>query len=343
MSRHNMLTSNEDDDNDGNVTQPARSQLSLDLDVKRVRPIIQQYESGRGKLSTGSAMPASHNIVPSLGLHMLQTGGSPSNNGAAVEARKQGVSRPTQKQLQDSCYAAPKPSAENKITDMKEEIGTLLAPPLEKSEISTKKGETPASSKAAKTLIVLLLLLLQLLLIYSVYINSLSEKSTVSSSIKVQLKNGMAILASCQHALASVASLITKKRLLPFEQLQKRLGLGRSLLSKMNDPLGAYVACSSVTGAVIHHHQKGSITTITDCGGLKSSVLSCLAYLGEDENRLLADALLCMGEAKLALFSPAAVSSLILGNLEARKAELLNAKEALESSVSISRGTSKNE
>ena len=53
-----------------------------------------------------------------------------------------------------------------------------------------------------------------------------------------------------------------------------------------------------------------------------------MAVLNEDENRVLLKALICMGEAKLALFSSP------FGSLDIRNAHLMDAKDSFEAGVS---------
>jgi hypothetical protein len=333
--------SGDDDDNNAYaISYPARNQLSLDLDVKRVRPILEKYELIRPNVTSSKETkisPPAEEIVPSLGLHMLQTGSQPGNESSFEHQAtiQSSVSRPTQKQPSGD-YVQSKSSSET--VDIKEERTNRSLQLEEESEEQTQTnsriGKAKASNKIVKGPIIFVLLLLQLLLIYSVYTNSSSDRAEVIWPIQTPLVGeALKIFASLgQYVVSSFLSVVnSQKKSFPLDQLQKRLQLGQSLLSELNDPLGAHVACSSVTSVVIHNfHDKGNVV-----GSLTSSIFSRLPFLNDDENRLLADALLCMGEAKLALLQPSKVSSLALRNVKAKKIELMHAKEAYEASVSI--------
>eukprot|EP00804_Cyclotella_cryptica_P007995 CCRYP_016007-RC/>CCRYP_016007-RC protein AED:0.07 eAED:0.07 QI:85/1/1/1/1/1/4/164/1225 len=346
-SRNSVSGGGDDDDDSAYaIRNPARNQLYLDLDVKRVRPIIEQYELTRPtvKSSKGNQIsPPAEEIVPSLGLHMLQTGSQPGNNGTVEpQAPISGnVSRPTQKQPTGD-YIQSMSSSET--VDKKEECKggslRLAEQSKDKTETIPTIGKATTSNKVAKCLIILILLTLQLLLIYSVYINSSSDHAEGKSHKTSPLLFGehLQMISSLgQYATSFFASVVdTQKKSFPLDQLKKRLHLGQSLINELNDPLGAHVACSSVTSVVIHHfHEKGKGQSAYHNDSLSSSIFSCLPFLNEEESRLLADALLCMGEAKLALLQPSNISSLALRKAEAKKVELVGAKEAFEASISV--------
>lgn len=344
-SSRNHGSGDDDDSNAYAISYPARNQLSLDLDVKRVRPIIEKYESTRPNLTSSKETkisPPAEAIVPSLGLHMLQTV-SPSGNEGFYEHQATiqcNVSRPTQKQPSGD-YVQSESSSEN--VGIKEgrtnQSLQLEEESEEQTQTNSRIGKANASNKIVKGLIIFVLLLLQLLLVYSMYTHSSSDRAEVIWHIQSPLVGeAIKVFASLgQYVVSSLASVVdSQKKSFPLDHLEKRLHLGQSLLSELNDPAGAHAACSSVTSVVIHHfHDNGNILDANDIGSLTSFIFSRLPYLNDEENRLLADALLCIGEAKLALLQPSKASPLTLRNVEAKKMEIIHAKEAFEASVSI--------
>jgi hypothetical protein len=295
-----------------NHDDDTRNHLSLDLDVKRVRPIINQYESNR------DTSHQSDDIVPSLGLHMLQTGGS-RNGSASDQARQAAVSRSKNQQADD-------------YVDRKGNIREEPSQEENFARIETYEDVKPQHSrKFAKGFIIIILLSLQGTLIYSVYCNRLSDNTKRPNHLSLDRhkKNGY---SSMSHIITSISALFSAKQPLPLVQLQKRLLLGQSLLKELNDPLGAHAACSSVAKSVIRHFDRDAFAS----SSLVSSVMSVLAFLNDQENRLLADALLCMGDAQLVPSSSSGVSALSsVSNVGTKQSELLHATDALEAAVSI--------
>lgn len=312
-----MTTSRNSRTHRSRTDEDVRNQLSLDLDVKRVVPNIH-----RGNNSNDQ-----DEIVPSLGLHMLQTGGNGGNDNSGTK---------TSSQKRESPALSSSDGEKNK-NDGEEYLGDIYDDTVTGQDV---KPQPPR--RRIKTFVVIVLLLLQGILVYSLYTNAPSISlsydrvpqtqrppdydftkeagSTTSVSLGIELRNGLALI---KKKLSSLAASFTTKTDLPLNQLQKRLLLGQSLLNELNDPLGAHAACSSVANAIVDY-----------CGEDTRTALSLsFASLTEVENRLYADSLLCIGNSKLALFSPTALS------IQDRMAQLNDAKDALEAAVSASNST----
>lgn len=128
------------------------------------------------------------------------------------------------------------------------------------------------------------------------------------------------------------------------EQFEKRLELGLTLLRKYDDASGSVAACESAFHYLIQSMDGTSTTTTargateesyslrdTTTDGRRDYLTSRVLLAGRNHNdggRLLSKALLCMGEARLAL------SSSLLGSQDMREMELMKAKESLEAAVS---------
>ena len=263
----------------------------------------------------------SEEIAPSLGLHLLQT-----------QSSRLHV---TPRQIQPSVERFA-PSTVSRVHKKEGEGASILSMEYsnEKMDAFAKKETSHSSKTGVKSFIVILLLLLQGFFVYSVYINKVSENKAEANGMAIvvdQLKHGWTV---CVNLWTFIATSIIPKQPLPLMQLQKRLQLGQSLLNERNDPLGAHVACASVTNVVIHHY--GENTSAIRQEQLSSSILSVIAFLNEDENRLLAHSLLCMGDAKLALVSPSSASAMSWSGVETKHVELVHANDVLEAAVRCS-------
>lgn len=310
MSRNSGSHRSRNDNNDDST----RNHLSLDLDVKRVRPIINQYESNRRN--------EQDEIVPSLGLHMLQSGGGRGNNGgnsgSVVEsAQAQGRSSQKQPSGDYSAFHSTSEADENRKVNVEEEKfrGETFV-----NHVGAFTDDKPRTSRKIAKGVLLFFLGVFIYLVYDQVSHTTKEANLII--LQEQIGNGMTIITTLYEY---IRTFFNTKKPFPLVQLQRRLNLGRSLLNELNDPIGAHVACSSVTNVIIHHFGGNANTA-------SSSFLS--TYLDDAESRLFADALLCMGEAKLALFSRSGTSSMSLSNAEVTLSELLHGRDALEAAVS---------
>jgi hypothetical protein len=248
---------------------------------------------------------------------MLQTGGG--RNGTASDQARQAAGSRSQNQPADD------------YVDRKENIRGASSQDEYHAHIETYEDVKPQPSrKFAKGFIIVILLSLHGTLIYSVYSNMPSDDTKKSNHLswERQLRNG---LSSMPRIIASIAASFSTKQPFPLAHLQKRLLLGQSLLNELNDPIGAHAACSSVANAVIRHFDIDAFAS----SSLSSSVMSVLAFMNDQEHRLLAKALLCMGDAQLVSSPISGASALSVSNADAKNIELMHAKDALEAAVSM--------
>jgi hypothetical protein len=268
--------------------------------VKRVRPIINQYESNRRN--------EQDEIVPSLGLHMLQSGGGRGNNGgnsgSVVEsAQAQGRSSQKQPSGDYSAFHSTSEADEDRKVNVEEEKfrGETFV-----NHVGAFTDDKPRTSRKIAKGVLLFFLGVFIYLVCDQVSHTTKEANLII--LQEQIGNGMTIITTLYEY---IRTFFNTKKPFPLVQLQRRLNLGQSLLNELN---------------VIIHHFGGNANTAS------SSYLS--TYLDDAESRLFADALLCMGEAKLALFSRSGTSSMSLSNAEVTLSELLHARDALEAAVS---------
>ena len=113
-------------------------------------------------------------------------------------------------------------------------------------------------------------------------------------------------------------------------QFEKRLVIGQNLLRKYNDASGSVAACERTLYSVLDSTKEGGSGYYTQQESLSSSSISSfMTSLKVDESILVVQALLCVGEARLALHSSP------LGSDEMRGAQLIQAKDIYEAAVSI--------
>ena len=147
----------------------------------------------------------------------------------------------------------------------------------------------------------------------------------------------MNVLSSIQklskNIISSLPDYLPKRQSdehLPINQFERRLEVGKNLLRKWDDASGSNAACSGVVYAILKTNKGGDINDALDAKDLLSFVSLSVTLLKEDEVRILSEALVCMGEARLALFSASITSS-----RKIKRDQLIYAKEIYVASVSV--------
>ena len=290
-------------------TNPQRgNHLSLDLDVKRIVPSLND-RNGNQRRSDDHRRNSDDVIVPSLGLHMLQTGSG------TVKSRQSGGG------MNVSNSISPEVDRKGDVRgDEDVYLGDVYDDSSNRAQGDKKKPQSRTRS------LFLLLLFVAVLIVSASTILSEDTNSTnnVKLSLDETLQHGYTLL---RKAISFFLTKFNTNKPLPLTQLQKRLQLGQSLLH--NDPLGAFVTCSSVSNAILRHYENNIVSD-----SISSSVMTVVAFLEGGEDRLLAEALLCGGDAKLALFSFGGRSTAGWSDIGVNKSELLRAKDSLEAAVS---------
>ena len=162
---------------------------------------------------------------------------------------------------------------------------------------------------------------------HSVILNNPTfERFAPSDGIAAAKLNVYSFVQEWSKHLPELSLLNKRIEPIPIEQFEKRVEVGQSLLRKYDDASGSTAACGNVVRAILDNRHR--VTREDNARDLVHWISSTMAELNEDENRVLLKALICMGEAKLALFSSP------FGSLDIRNAHLMDAKDSFEAGVS---------
>ena len=131
-------------------------------------------------------------------------------------------------------------------------------------------------------------------------------------------------------SLSSTSSIFSYTKKLPLDQFEKRVEVGNNLLRSYGDATGSEASCQSVLNAITSDSSRGRKDK-NKVGSLHSQVTSLMSVLTASENRVLSQALLCVGEAQLAMFSDSSFGS----STVVKKRQLKKAKESFEASIAI--------
>lgn len=204
------------------------------------------------------------------------------------------------------------------------------------TNIDTTAHTTKGKPSMAIVTLFAIPLTLSLLLLGLPYVDSVINNTSVGDALHVMFSE-LCTLLSTAHLLiislvkgltlhtilSALPSYDTRKVAIPIEQLEQRLELGFDLLRLYDDASGSSAVCESVLHRIWDSHGGEPQDESSKGSGSSLSLL-----LDADENRLLSKAFLCMGEAKLALFSSSFVSQSF------KKELLIQAKDNFESAVS---------
>ena len=190
------------------------------------------------------------------------------------------------------------------------------------------KRRNRGSAIISKIVFISALLFLWLSLMHSVILNNPTFERFAPSADGIaaaKLKVYSFVQEWSKH-LPELSLLYKRIEPIPIEQFEKRVEVGQSLLRKYDDASGSTAACGNVVRAILDNRHR--VTREDNARDLVHWISSTMAVLNEDENRVLLKALICMGEAKLALFSSP------FGSLDIRNAHLMDAKDSFEAGVS---------
>jgi len=230
-----------------------------------------------------------------------------------------------------------KPSNERKLNEASEKIISDQPKPEKKDDekdILVKRNERSLASVLFKTLATIALVILWISLMNSV----ISQNSSIEESapkILLDLSAGIAaaqlgtvsyVQELSQHIIALLPPFGSKRDLVSIEQFEKRLELGLNLLRKYDDASGSAATCESTLHAIVDSQGEWRDESVSE---FLSMVSSSLAIFGANENRLISKALLCLGEARLALFSSS------FGSQAIKRGHLMNAKESFEAATAV--------
>lgn len=224
-----------------------------------------------------------------------------------------------------------KPSKEIAPPDQPKKLAPEAKQDLQK-EVPCKSGGRTAllatKAVATMTLLVLWLVLMQKIIDHSSVEGTNGVADILLGISSVASAAQLRILSLVHEYSQYIPALFdtTTKSTVPLEQLEKRLELGVSLLRKYDDASGSAAAC------------EGALHGILDSRGFvgdenrrdyMSLVSTSTAAFSVDEIQLLSKSLLCLGEARLALFSSS------FGSQSIKKGQLMMAKESFEAAVSL--------
>ncbi len=192
--------------------------------------------------------------------------------------------------------------------------------PQKEIAMESKKGQA-LCPWLLKTTVIFVLVFVEVSLIYSVLINPTSQQNGFNI-FSDEMSTRSSVLITIKKFLASFTEMspqavFDEKHL---TQYRKRLVLGQNMLKKFDDPSGSEVACAGVAKVMI---QKA-------LGDDQDGILhSAISTWNEEECRILSDAYLCVGEARLLLYTSSYSTDAM------KRSQLLLAKESFEESVSL--------
>ena len=213
-------------------------------------------------------------------------------------------------------------------------------------------GESTKANKLAAFMIIAIstLIILCILFMYSLFVISNNVELSVEESVYKTISD-MSGMWSAAHAgilsflhelnvdiksvkllpsLSSTSSIFSYTKKLPLDQFEKRGEVGNNLLRSYGDATGSEASCQSVLNAITSDSSRGRKDK-NKVGSLHSQVTSLMSVLTASENRVLSQALLCVGEAQLAMFSDSSFGS----STVVKKRQLKKAKESFEASIAI--------
>ena len=173
-------------------------------------------------------------------------------------------------------------------------------------------------------IVVTTLLALWLLAIHSIIAKSRANiemhapKVVTDPSSTVTLLGTISVIHDWSKHLLSLLPTFSTSTNLIGKKIKKQVEVGRNML-QIEDAFGSIVACESALHSIV-----GGI----GLGGLLAGVSSSMAQMSSFEGELITEALTCLGQAKLALFSSSYVSQTM------KREQLTEAKEIFEVAVS---------
>lgn len=231
-----------------------------------------------------------------------------------------------------------------KVVTKNSDTETFIEMEKKQSKKESKNNARSLTSWLFKAIVIATLLFMECSLIFSVVKNATRDENstdsapTVSSGKIAEETNIISYIQKLSEKFISRLSGFGSQRLFDstsLSQFQRRLELGQNLIRKFDDPSGSEAACAGVAQAMI---QKTSgefrkVDSSHEKDSLMSSLSSSMPLFNEEESRILSDAYLCIGEARLSLFSSSFSSALGLKINDAKKEKLMYAKEGFEASV----------
>ena len=205
-----------------------------------------------------------------------------------------------------------------------------------------KSKVSKALSMLIKTIVINTLLVLWIVLMHSVINNAdIIDKSSYPTIITDgydYILNTFQLLGVVSYVqdftkhitplLPSISFDSTTKRHFPVDQFEQRIELGVNLLRKYNDASGSEATCESVLQAIIIDKEKKNNRQQDNLLYLVSSSTSTLNI---NENRILSQTLLCLGEARLSMYSDSSFSSSKL----IKRGQLMKAKDSYEAATAV--------
>jgi len=197
-----------------------------------------------------------------------------------------------------------------------------------------------ALSMIIKIIVINTLLVLWIVLMHSVINNADIDKSSYPTIITdgydyvLNTFQLLGVVSYVQDFTKHITALLpsisfdsTTKRHFPMDQFEQRIELGVNLLRKYNDASGSEATCESVLQAIIIDKEKKNNLQQDNLLYLVSST----STLNINENRILSQTLLCLGEARLSMYSDSSFSSSKL----IKRGQLMKAKDSYEAATAV--------
>jgi len=204
-----------------------------------------------------------------------------------------------------------------------------------------KSKVSRALSMIVKIIVINILLVLWIVLMHSVINNAdIIDKSsypTITDGYDYVLNTFqlLGIVSYVQNFTKHITTLLpsisfdsTTKRHFPMDQFEQRIELGVNLLRKYNDASGSETTCQSVLQAIIIDKEKKNGRQQDN---LLYQVSSSMSTLNSNENKILLQSLLCLGEARLAMYSDSSFSSSKI----VKRGQLMKAKERYDAATAV--------